>query len=98
MYELLGTQGDRFIEPGTRVRLAIAIMDDGMVTPQPGIVIHCWRDEETSAFESYVAFFGDELPQGKPLDEPYIVQHKTTALETIVDEQPISLQAEQTAR
>jgi hypothetical protein len=84
LYQLLGTQEDRFLKPGTRVRLAIKLSEDGMVTPQSGIVIHCWQDDVANCFQSYVAFFGDELPRGKPPCEPYIVQHKASSLEEII--------------
>jgi hypothetical protein len=83
LYQLLGTQEDRFLNPGTRVRLAIKLSEDGMVTPQSGVVIHCWHDDDANCFQSMVAFFGDELPRGKPSNEPYIVQHKATSLEEI---------------
>ena len=80
MYLLLGTEDDRYLEPGSRVRLSIKIEDNGLVSPQSGIVIHCWRDEEADCFMSYVAFFGDDLPQGRPTCEPYVLQHKATSL------------------
>jgi hypothetical protein len=83
MYQLLGTQNDRHLKPGTRVRLSIQVSENGLVTPQSGIVIHCWHDADTSCFQSYVAFFGDELPRGKPSCEPYVVQHKAMSLEEI---------------
>jgi hypothetical protein len=83
LYQLLGTQENRFLKPGTRVRLAIKLAGDGMVTPQSGIVIHCWLDKDANCFQSYVAFFGDKLPRGKPSNEPYIVQHKAISLEEL---------------
>jgi hypothetical protein len=83
LYQLLGTQKNRFIKPGTRVRLAIKLSDDGMVTPQSGIVIHCWQDKDADHFQCFVAFFGNTLPRGKPSNEPYIVRHKAISLEEI---------------
>jgi hypothetical protein len=54
-----------------------------MVTPQSGIVIHCWLDKDADCFKSLVAFFGNKLPRGKPSIEPYIVQHKAISLEEL---------------
>jgi len=57
MYQLVGTQGDRYLKPGTRVRRSIEVSENGLVTPQSGIVIHSWRDEDANCFLRYVAFF-----------------------------------------
>ena len=87
MHLLLGTQDDRQLEPGTRVRLAIKVDGDGLVSPQAGIVIHSWRDDEADCFMSYVAFFGDELPQGKPTCEPYVLQHRASSLAQLTEQE-----------
>ena len=87
MYSLVGTQDDRYIAPGTGVRLAIRVDGNGMVTPQSGIVVHCWRDEDSSCFQAYVAFFGDDLPRGKPSSEPYVVRHKAISLLALADDE-----------
>ena len=67
---------DRFIAPGTPVRY------DGMNEggPEYGVVIHCWNDEEIGAHDCYVAFFGAEIPTGKPAEKPYVLRYATSSL------------------
>ena len=73
--EPLGT----FLPPGTKVRY------DGLVDggPEFGIVVHCWIDEEMHAYDCYIAFFGDELPAGKPSEKPYILRYAAISLKVI---------------
>jgi len=86
MYSLKGTQGDRNISVGTKVKLAIKVGDNGLVETQVGVVLHCWRDERLNFFKACVAFLGDEFPRGEPRSEPYLVQHRTSCLAELGDE------------
>jgi hypothetical protein len=47
-----------YLRPGTRVRY------DGTGKPEYGIVVHCWINDEVQAYDCYVAFFGDQFPEG----------------------------------
>jgi len=68
-----------YLPPGTRVRYD-GHEDGG---PEYGIVVHCWLDDEIDAHRCYVAFFGDQLPQGKPVEKPYILRYASTSLTVI---------------
>ncbi len=48
---------NRLITPGTRVRLDGLVNDDDEPTPEFGVVVHCWLDDEIHMFDCYVAFF-----------------------------------------
>jgi len=67
---------DMYLQPGTRVRL------DGQDWggPEYGVVVHCWQEEEIQAWDCYVAFFGNNLPEGAPTERPYILRYASTSL------------------
>lgn len=71
---------DRLIPPGTRVRLDSLVNDDDEPTPEFGVIVHCWLDDEIAAFDCYVAFFGAEFPEGKPSEKPYVLRYAATSL------------------
>lgn len=71
---------DRHLSPGTRVRRDSLVNDDDEPTPEFGIVVHCWMDDEIGMFDCYVAFFGDALPDGKPSGKPYVLRYAATSL------------------
>jgi hypothetical protein len=56
--------------------------DDGV--PEYGIVVHCWLDGEIDTYDCYVAFFGEQLPTGKPEERPYILRYPSLFL-TVID-------------
>lgn len=66
--------------PGTRVQLDAYVNDDDTITSEFGVVVHCWLDEEIGSFDCYVAFFGNEFPNGKPPEKPYILRYASTSL------------------
>lgn len=68
-----------YYPPGTAVRHSG--LEDGSV--QYGIVVHCWLDEEIANCDCYVAFFGDQLPSGKPAEKPYILRYASVSLERV---------------
>ncbi len=74
-----------YLPPGTPVR------HDGLQHggPEYGIVVHCWLDDEISAYDCYVAFFGDEQPTGKPAEKPYVLRYASTSLTVTRTLQPI---------
>jgi len=56
-----------YLPQGTRVRY------DGKGEPEYGIVIHCWINDEIQAYDCYIAFFGEQFPEGAPKYSPYIL-------------------------
>jgi|EndMetStandDraft_6_1072998.scaffolds.fasta_scaffold1245985_1 hypothetical protein len=78
MSEDPGTSGP-YLPPGTPVRYD-GLQDDG---PEYGVVVHCWLDSELNAYDCYVAFLGNQHPQGKPAEKPYILRYFTTSLTVI---------------
>lgn len=70
---------DRFLEPGTAVRRT----DIGNESWEDGVVVHCWFDDEIGAHDCYVAFFGNAIPEGKPLVKPYVLRYASTSLVVI---------------
>ncbi|MBR2268738.1 MAG: hypothetical protein IJ918_10740 [Sphingobium sp.] len=75
--------GDIYLAPGTRVRLDSLVNDEGAVTTELGVVVHCWRDDEIGMFDCYVAFFGASFPQGRPEEKPYVLRYAATSLRVI---------------
>ncbi len=65
---------DQLIPPGTAVR------HDGLGYPEYRIVVHCWLNLEIAKHDCYVAFFGSELPTGKPDEKPYILRYAAASL------------------
>ena len=65
---------DTFVAPGTAVRY------DGTGTPEYGVVVHCWRDDEIGMHDCYVAFFGSVFPTNKPEAKPYVLRYAATSL------------------
>ena len=76
---------DRYIYPGTRVRLDSFVNDADETTPEYGIVVHCWENTEYGFFDCYVAFFGDGFPQNEPSEKPYILRYSAAVLTTLLD-------------
>ncbi len=72
--------GDRYLEPGTRVRLDSLVNDDDQNTCEFGVVVHCWLDAGIGMFDCYVAFFGGELPVGELAEAPYVLRYGATSL------------------
>jgi len=68
-----------FLSAGTKVRL------DGNVEggPELGVVVHCWMSEEIGGYDCYVAFFGSELPSGRPKTKPYVLRYAASSLKVI---------------
>lgn len=76
---------DRLIPPGTKVCLDSLVDDDDALTYEFGVVAHCWLDDEIGMFDCYVAFFGAELPDGKPSKQPYVLRYAATSLTVLAD-------------
>lgn len=76
---------DRLIPPGTQVRLDSLVNDDDQPTPEFGVVVYCWLDDEIGMFDCYVAFFGAEFANGKPSEKPYVLRYAATSL-TVLDD------------
>ena len=76
---------DRYIAPGTKIRRDAFWNDDDQPTSEFGVVVHCWLDEEISAYDCYIAFFGDEVPVGKPTEKPYVLRYAAVGLTELAD-------------
>lgn len=61
------------VHVGQRVRLSD--------TREVGVVIHLWIDPELGVEDAYVAFFGQEFPEGKPDQKPYVLRYFAGSLE-----------------
>jgi len=48
-----------------------------------GVVVHLWVDPETELQDAYIAFFGEEFPQGKPSEKPVVLRYFASGLEVI---------------
>ena len=69
----------RPIQIGDRVKRSFEL--NGEFTTEVGIVVHIWRDPETDLDDAYIAFFGNEFPNGKPIDKPVILRYFLDGLE-----------------
>jgi len=76
-------RGDNYLAAGTWVRLDSYFNGDDTATPEFGVVIHCWLDEELGGFDCYVAFFGDGYPKGKPVEKPYVLRYAANSLAVV---------------
>ena len=77
------SRGDRYLPAGTKVRLDSCTNEKREVEPEYGVVVHCWKDAEIYGYDCYVAFFGGEMPTGKPDERPYVLRYAATSLTTI---------------
>ena len=46
-----------------------------------GIVVNYWFDNDMRCFDYHVAFFGENFPEGKPKEVPYILRYLETSLD-----------------
>ncbi len=76
---------DRYLAPGTKIRRDALCNDDDQPIPEFGIVVHCWLDEEFGFYDCYIAFFGDELPVGRPTEKPYVLRYGAVGLTELAD-------------
>lgn len=73
-------KSDRYIAPGTKVRLDSLLDENDSPQSEFGVLIHCWRDEVFSFYDCYVAFFGNEFPTAVPTEKPYVLRYASTSL------------------
>ena len=57
--------------------------DDGLPEAEVGIIVHIWRDTETGLDDAYVAFFGEDFPDGRPATKPYLLRYFLSGLELV---------------
>ena len=72
----------RPIKIGDRVKRTYEL-DDETTETEVGVVVHIWRDPETDLDDAYIAFFGDEFPNGKPSEKPVILRYFVGGLDLI---------------
>lgn len=70
-----------YLPPGTAVRLNRAEEEED--EQECGVVVHCWLDE-IGFYDCHIAFYGSELPTGKPKERPYILRYASVVL-TVLD-------------
>lgn len=80
MTVLRGAERNRYLDPGTPVRLSILVNERDLLEPDFGVVVHCWQNNSEGVFVCYVAFFGEHFPTGEPSEEPYVLKHATSSL------------------
>lgn len=74
---------DRHLTVGTRVKLDHS---EQHRQSEFGVVIHCWFDDEIQSYDCYVAFFGDQFPNGKPGSAPYVLRYASKSLVVLGEE------------
>lgn len=79
-----GVGEDRYLAPGTRIRLDAFVDDDDHTTSEFGVVVHCWLDEEIGMYDCYIAFFGKCFPSGKPEERPYVLRYASVGLAELI--------------
>ena len=77
---------------GIRVRHEITGMDDS-IEFEYGTIVQTWWDDDMHGVDTYVAFYGSELPNGKPKQRPGILRYLIGSL-TPVDDQGNPLDVE----
>ena len=87
---LRGAEEDRYLCPGTLVRLSITVNDRDKLEPEYGVVIHCWTDTGGGKFDCLVAFWGETFPQDRPAENPYLCTYAATSLARVDDRQQAS--------
>lgn len=81
MTALRGTEEDRFIPPGTFVRLSVQVNERDTLEPDFGFVIRCWKDASRGRFACLVAFLGADCPSSDSKDPYYSTVAATTLAE-----------------
>lgn len=70
------------IRVGSRIRRRFEDRD-GVMQTECGVVVHIWSDPETGDEDAYIAFFGNQFPDGKPASKPYILRYFVAGLELV---------------
>lgn len=73
---------DSQVRVGSRIRRTFENNDGGCQT-ECGVVVHVWTDPETGEEDAYIAFFGDQFPEGQPNSKPYILRYFVAGLEIV---------------
>jgi hypothetical protein len=76
---------DRYLSPGTKVRLDSLVNDEEELKSEYGVVVHCWLDKDIGVFICYVAFFGHAFPKEKPEEQSYILRYAAISLTAVAD-------------
>ena len=71
------------IKIGSKIRRRFNCDDDGAFETEVGVVVHIWRDPETNLDDAYIAFFGQNFPEGVPDEKPYILRYFVGGLELV---------------
>ena len=50
-----------------------------IATGEVGVVVWCWSNEHGDT-DTYVAFFGNEFPEGAPHEAPYVLRYYESSL------------------
>jgi hypothetical protein len=84
---------DRFLPPGTKVRLD-SLQDGETPVSEYGVVVHCWPNEGMAGLhDCIVAFFGSAPPLSGELSEwPYVLRYAAVSL-SVLDEWPLATES-----
>ena len=66
---------DIYLSPGTKV---VHESVNGIL--EYGVIVYCWISAVIKAYDCYVAFFGEKMPDGEPDGKPYILRYAVTSL------------------
>ena len=50
-------------------------------TGEVGVVVWLWNDDGIE--DAYIAFFGDQFPEGVPTNKPYVLRYYATSLKPL---------------
>lgn len=75
--------GDRYIEPGTRVRRDVLI--NGEEQSEWGTVLECWWEGEIGAYDCRIAFDSNTLDEPDP-DPPLIYRYAAVGLQSVASD------------
>ena len=70
------------LEIGSKIRRTFTSENDEECS-EVGVVVHLWIDPKTQLQDAYVAFFGEEFPEGVPTEKPVILRYFTDDLELL---------------
>ena len=70
------------VKVGSRVRRTYED-GDGLSKSEVGVVVHIWRDTETGLDDAYIAFLGENIPDGKPKTPPCVLRYFLSCVELI---------------
>jgi len=84
----IGAPYSDFLPAGTKVVREAYFNEDTSLTAEYGVIVHCWLNDEISAYDCYVAFFGTNPPSVQQGEKPYVLRYASESLK-VLDSWPI---------